>query len=92
MPNEVSFETEELLYEMNHQQKNAMSVALLAAKLDCSKREVMKRIERAKVELARVGSKTSIRHTPTGSYYLYDSEEAARDEQEKSTLLRLFTT
>lgn len=92
MSNEVSFETEELLYEMNHQRKNAMSVALLAAKLDCSKREVMKRIERAKVELARIGSKTKILHTPTGSYYLYDSEEAAIHEQEKSALLWLFTT
>lgn len=92
MENEVSFDVEELLFELNYQRKNAMSVALLAAKLDCSKREVMKRIEKAKVELARVGSKTSIRHTPTGSYYLYDSEEASRNEQEKSALLRLFTT
>ena len=88
----MSFETEELLYELNYKRANAMSVALIAAKLDCSKREVMKRIKRAQMELKMIGSKTSILHTPNGSYYLYDSEEAARDEQEKSTLLRLFTT
>lgn len=92
MSNDVSFETEELLFELNRKRMNAMSVALIAAKLDCSKREVLKRIDKARMELQRVGSSVSIRNNGHGSYYLIDTEEVAHDEQEKAAMLRLFTT
>ncbi len=83
---EHSMDVDSLLAELTLRQKGAKPIALLARHLDMPKRNVLKLIDKARVEIKDEGM--LIVNNGSGSYYLMHKREEPRDE--KSPLLPLF--
>lgn len=87
MTKDISFETLDLLAELEEGQRNAKPIALLARRLDVSKRHVVKMIKHAREELS--DTTTLIMNNGRGGFYLGEVQ-ADGDDPEVESLLQLF--
>lgn len=87
MTKDISFETLDLLAELEEGQRNAKPIALLARRLDVPKRKIVKMINQAREELS--DTTTLIMNNGRGGFYLQEVQDDG-DDSEVQSLLQLF--
>lgn len=85
---DVSFETLDLLAELEEGQRNAKPIALLARKLDVTKKKVIKMINNARNELC--DTDVLIMNNGKGGFYIKEVEDGNSKDPEVQSMLQLF--
>lgn len=88
MTKDISFETLDLLAELEEGQRNAKPIALLARRLDVTKKKAVKMIDQARKKLE--DTDTLIMSNDRGSFYLGEVQHGDGKDPDIQSLLQLF--
>lgn len=88
MTKDISFETLDLLAELEEGQRNAKPIALLARRLDVTKKKVIKMINKARDELE--DTDTLIMNNGRGGFYLGEVQHGDGKDPDIQSLLQMF--